>query len=193
MKSKSKNKNKVKIKNKIEMKYILNATRYIAIAATILFLISCQSSRYGYKTEKDADEIIFIGTVGRDLFTKPETLWFDEAYDSYIADIGALQPLRGWNDSLDVIIFLGTWCSDTHRELPRFLKIVESTHPPIRIVEFHALDRNKKSDSDLPEKYNITNVPTFVFLKNGKEIGRIVEKPQNSLEEDIVEIFQKSK
>ena len=169
------------------------SVRLIATILVALLLSACQSSRYGYKTEKDDGEIIFVGSVGRDLFSKPENVWFGEMYDSYIPDIGALQPLREMKDTLDVIIFLGTWCDDTHREFPRFMKIVESTHPPIRIIAFNALNREKKSDSGLPEKFSITNVPTFVFLKNGKEVGRIVEMPQKSLEEDIVDIFQKSK
>ena len=36
---------------------------------------------------------------------------------------------------------------------------------------------------------NITNVPTFIFYKNGKEVNRIVESPRVSLEQDMIDII----
>ncbi len=92
-----------------------------------------------------------------------------------------------------MIIFLGTWCGDTQRELPRFQKIIETEKIPLRVIEYHALNRNKESGEALPAEYGIRFVPTFVFLRNGKEIGRIVEAPRKSLEEDIVDIFSAAK
>ncbi|NNK29609.1 MAG: thioredoxin, partial [Flavobacteriaceae bacterium] len=36
---------------------------------------------------------------------------------------------------------------------------------------------------------NIEYVPTIIFLKDGKEAGRIVELPMNSLEQDMEAII----
>jgi len=38
------------------------------------------------------------------------------------------------------------------------------------------VDRTKKDPEGLTEKWGITRVPTFVFLRNGREVGRVVEK-----------------
>ena len=37
------------------------------------------------------------------------------------------------------------------------------------------VDRNKKTIEHLSETFNIENVPTIIVMKNGKEIGRVVE------------------
>jgi hypothetical protein len=36
----------------------------------------------------------------------------------------------------------------------------------------------------------IKNVPTFIFYREGMEIGRIIEKPTNSLESDLYELYR---
>jgi hypothetical protein len=39
--------------------------------------------------------------------------------------------------------------------------------------------------------YDIINIPTLIFLENGKEINRIVEFPVESLIEDFSKILKK--
>jgi len=41
----------------------------------------------------------------------------------------------------------------------------------------------------LEKDLNITNIPTFIFYKNGKEMHRIVESPMESLEKDMLKII----
>jgi len=50
----------------------------------------------------------------------------------------------------------------------------------VSITKKHALGREDK-------KFKIERIPTFIFLRNGKEIGRIIETPVKSLEEDWVQ------
>jgi hypothetical protein len=42
-------------------------------------------------------------------------------------------------------------------------------------VTLIGVDRSKKTLSHLAEALNVKNVPTIIVLKNGKEIGRVVE------------------
>ncbi|MBC7902410.1 MAG: thioredoxin family protein, partial [Gemmatimonadaceae bacterium] len=42
-------------------------------------------------------------------------------------------------------------------------------------VTLIGVDRNKKTISHLTEALNIVNVPTLIVMKDGKEVGRIVE------------------
>ena len=159
-------------------------------ACILLAILSAQCSG-PYRTENDRDETIIVGKVDRSLFDKSDFPWFREEYQRYTPQSTILDTIRGRSDTLSVIVFLGTWCKDTHRELPRFLKIIETEKLPIRILEFHALNRKKESGDILPVAYGIRYVPTFVFIKNGTETGRIIETPKKSLEADIVEIVGK--
>jgi hypothetical protein len=38
------------------------------------------------------------------------------------------------------------------------------------------VDRTKKDADGLAEKWGVTRVPTFVFLRDGQEVGRVVER-----------------
>ncbi|MBS1655851.1 MAG: thioredoxin family protein, partial [Bacteroidetes bacterium] len=48
----------------------------------------------------------------------------------------------------------------------------------------------KKSVSHLAEAFNITNVPTIIVMKDGKEMGRVIEYGKYGLfDKDLEEIF----
>ena len=50
------------------------------------------------------------------------------------------------------------------------------------------VNREKKTPDNLQEGYNIIRVPTFIFFRKGKEIGRFVEYPRVSVEADMLKI-----
>jgi hypothetical protein len=94
-------------------------------------------------------------------------------------------------DSISVEIFIGTWCSDSKREVPSFFKIIDMANLRDKIdINIWAVDRNKQLANGLAQKRNIEFVPTFIFYKSNREIGRIIEMPDNSLEKDIQNIIQ---
>jgi thiol-disulfide isomerase/thioredoxin len=114
---------------------------------------------------------------------------FMAKYDSMEVSKDFLDLIRQVNQGVDVVVFLGTWCSDSRREVPHFLKIMDQAGIPMTRVTLYALDRQKKTPDGTANRYDIERVPTFVFVKNGDEIGRIVESPKTTLEGDIVAIL----
>lgn len=78
---------------------------------------------------------------------------------------------------------------------PHFYKILDHLGFPEKRLRVVALDNHpdrRKTSPDGAEKgWNIEYVPTFIFLKNDKEVGRIVETPAVSLEKDMVNILLK--
>ena len=80
---------------------------------------------------------------------------------------------------------------DTKRELPKFFKTISLAHIPESNIELYGVGRSKKSRDGLTEKYHVTNVPTFIVFSDGKELGRIVEHPEEGIEFDLVHILQK--
>jgi hypothetical protein len=70
---------------------------------------------------------------------------------------------------------MGTWCEDSHFIIPKFYSLLETAGFPNDRVTLIGVDRKKKTLSHLSEALNVTNVPTIIVLKNGKEVGRVVE------------------
>jgi thiol-disulfide isomerase/thioredoxin len=84
--------------------------------------------------------------------------------------------------------FMGTWCGDSKRETPRFFKILEQADFKMKNLELITVNRSKKTPGNLQDGFNVFKVPTFIFYKDGKEIGRYVEFARESLEKDILKI-----
>jgi thiol-disulfide isomerase/thioredoxin len=84
---------------------------------------------------------------------------------------------------------MGTWCPDCAREVPKCIKTLELANNLNITSKMLALDRSKKDKEGLTEQYYIERIPTFVFLVEGNEIGRIVEKVEMSFEEDMATLL----
>ena len=55
------------------------------------------------------------------------------------------------------------------------------------------ITRGKKTPDNLQEGYTIEHTPTFIFYKDGKEIGRYVEHARETIEKDILKILSRKK
>lgn len=128
-----------------------------------------------------------------------KTTWFTEAYHQYQPVTTAVNELGKQKDKLSFIVFGGSWCSDTKKALPKFYKVVETAHIPANKIVLYGVDHEKHS-LDKPklgktasEKYHIDRVPEFIVFYEGKEIGRLNEKPQKTLEEDMLALLAQSK
>ena len=84
---------------------------------------------------------------------------------------------------------MGTWCGDSKRETPTFYKILDETNYNYNNLELVTVDRSKTTPDGLEKGYDVVRVPTFIFYKDGKEIGRYVEYARESLEEDMLAIL----
>ena len=120
--------------------------------------------------------------------------WFDKGYQDYQPDDQILARIGEALKSYEIKLFMGTWCGDSRREVPRFYKILDRAKYPMTQLSSVALSRSAdlyKQSPDHEEKgLNIHRVPTFIFYKNGKEVNRIVERPVVSLEHDIESIIK---
>lgn len=171
-----------------------------AILLISSLLISCQSTRdqtskfiepmINQEILAEEGEKILVGRINREgLVREDYRYWFEDEYNYYNIDEQALAGLSAAVQSTEIWVFLGTWCSDSQRELPHFYKIMDALGVPESRLNVIALDnhpdRYKQSPQHEEVGWNIEYVPTFVFIRDGKEIGRIVEAPQESLERDL--------
>jgi hypothetical protein len=124
----------------------------------------------------------------------PYSTWFNNGFSEYLYNEGMLQKLRGINtDNLNIKVVMGTWCPDSRREVPRFMRILDGWDFPQNKVQFIGVDDHKLSPVGEYEKLGIQRVPTFIIYKNNIEAGRIIENPTTSLEQDIINILNSDK
>ncbi len=127
------------------------------------------------------------------LKNEPYASWFYKGYDEYSFNTDAINNLLDISkDDISIKIVMGTWCPDSRREVPRFMKVLDTWKFPQEKVTFIGVDIDKKSPVGEFDQLDIQRVPTFIIYKNNIEAGRIIENPTTSLEQDMVNILTKN-
>ncbi len=157
----------------------------------LIFSFSISFSQINLETEDQKhDQIILIGQIDRSgLEMDNYKDWFNSEYDLYKVDSSSVALISKKKlKKIKIVVFMATWCGDSHEQVPRFYKIIDELKAEIEI-KIYALDEHMScSDIDVAS-YKIERVPTFIFYKKDKEIGRIVETPTVSLEKDLLQIL----
>ena len=123
----------------------------------------------------------------QNLFT--EYPLFKSRYDNYeVTDQINLSDL----EDISVVIMFGTWCHDSKREVPKMLRILDSAGVRPEQISLIGVDTKKAEPKGREKLYNLRNTPTLILLKNGKEVGRIIERPNVSLEADLIGLTTRS-
>ena len=179
--------------------------RIFLFAITCVF-IACNSSKSTVKkvenTEKEMPEKTvkkatavknesgdLVGVADQTSFMQePYKSWFDNGYDNYKVDLSITNQIKESIEGVTVKGFMGTWCGDSRRETPHFYKIADEVGLGINDIDLVTVNRSKKTPDNLQEGFNVIRVPTFIFYKDGEEIGRFVEYPRETLEKDILKI-----
>lgn len=117
-------------------------------------------------------------------------VYFKSQYDVYKPSGIYIKKLEDKLDDVEITIVLGTWCSDSEREVPRFYKVLNEAGYNDKRVKLIAVDKNKEAIVVDISDLDIQRVPTFIIYKKEKEIGRIVETPKKSLERDLWKIVK---
>ena len=115
--------------------------------------------------------------------------WFNEEYESYVIDEEKLSLISAIEDEIKIECFMGTWCEDSRREVPRFYKILDQIKFNEKNLKIVSVDKGKVSPGGEEKGKNIHHVPTMIFYSQGQELGRIIEYPVGTLEEDVVDIM----
>ena len=100
-----------------------------------------------------------------------------------------VEPLNLPEDS-SVLLFFGSWCHDSEREVPRLLKLLETAGLSEDQLTLIALDYRKREPEGRAAEFNVRFTPTAIFMREGVEVGRIVERPATTLHEEILKIYQ---
>jgi thiol-disulfide isomerase/thioredoxin len=183
-------------------------TKTVLLAFAFLSLIACKDQTQ--KTQQDGTEKTQETYISDKLVEDPENEgekmllgkvsyvdfkndrlfpWMSENFKTYKPDSITLIELKKAFEGVYIKAFMGTWCEDSQREVPRFYKILKSIGINKERIEMVAVSHDKDTPLGYEKDLNITYVPTFIFYKQEKELGRFVEYVQGTtLEEDILTI-----
>lgn len=171
------------------------------LTTMLLLLIVASVSAQNVKPMKNREirdpekgEPVLIGECNRKGLTSNKVFanYYTQNYQQYKPDIETLKKLlEKKSDEMTIVIVMATWCGDTKKQLPRFYKILDQIKFDESKITMIGVDSKKYAYTISTEEYKVKKIPTFIFYKNGKEKGRIVETPKKSLELDMLKIFRK--
>ena len=94
--------------------------------ALLLTLQSCHTQKtvVNREVETAKDGKMLLGNQTKNqLLKEPYSDWYSKEHDEYTIDQTAIKELKKEKlNSYNIILVMGTWCEDSHREVPRFLK-----------------------------------------------------------------------
>ncbi len=145
-------------------------------------------------------DVNMLGPVNRDGFTRsPYSNWFLSGYRDYQPGSNIISQLKSSMGrepgGFEITVFMGTWCSDSKKQMPSLYKILDQVQFDEKNLTVHALDivpeNFRKTPDGVAEKgMNVYRVPTIIIEKQGRELGRVVESPVHTLESDLLRIVK---
>lgn len=148
-------------------------TLFTVLALSLSIIASAQTPRI---TREASGEKIITGFMSREELSKDTAFaWYATNQQGFKPNASAVQSLKTNKDSIHIIAFGGTWCGDTRYILPKFYSLADSAGLASSQITLIGVDRSKKTVHNLTDAFRVTNVPTLILMKNGKEVGRVVE------------------
>lgn len=167
--------------------------KHLTLILSLVFLSHAyaQSSEQYYINNKNQKHL--CGPFELSILENDTTFssWYSESIKEYEPNLTLLKSTDALK-SMTVDIYLGTWCGDSKNWVPKFVELWNELGLNRQQLNFIALydgdDRYKQGPNSEERGKRIHRVPTFIFMKNGEEVARIVEHPVNNLELDIAQI-----
>ena len=113
---------------------------------------------------------------------------WEASYKAYRPDPVALAKLRKIKGHYRIVVVLGSWCSDSRREVPRLVKILNVIGGKHFSLEMYGVGHTLRVDDpsfpkDVLPGVKAERVPTIIVLdRDGQELGRVVETAEQPLE-----------
>lgn len=137
--------------------------------------VQTQKVYESYECSYDRGKVL-RGIISRaDIESDTSFKWFDENMKLGKANAAAVDAFQKHGADIKMVIFGGTWCEDTQNLLPQFYRLADKSGFPDSCITLLGVDRAKTTVGNFHKAFDIHKVPTFIVMKNGKEIGRVVE------------------
>ena len=154
----------------------------LVIAVSLFILPSCSvkkgavgNSAQPYQVSYDNAKVLKGVLKRQDIENDTAFAWFKKNMQYGTTNAAAIDAFKKNAAKFKVIVFFGTWCEDSQNLVPIFFRLVDKSGYSEENITLVGVDRAKTTLDNLHTTYNIVNVPTFIIMKDGKEVGRIVE------------------
>ena len=154
--------------------------RLFIFFASLLLLCNASYAQSPYTSYEDSTHkgtIILNGLISKYILINNDKdfKWYNNSHNGYSVTSNVLNTMEAAKGKYQFVIFGGTWCEDTQFILPKFFKLQEQSGIADKDISFIGVNREKKSLGNLTAAFNIINVPTIIVMKEGKEVGRVIE------------------
>jgi thiol-disulfide isomerase/thioredoxin len=168
------------------------------LAAVVLLFLSINSfSQVQYEVSKDPQngQKTLKGILSRDLLLNDaEFAWMKNDISWYKPNAECVANLTTVKDTIQLMVFVGTWCEDSQIVFPQLLKILDQVGFNMKRLTVIGIDRQKTTLGSLTQALGVTKAPTIMVLKGGKEIGRVEEFGKYGIyDKELAEVLMKAK
>ncbi|MEW6456288.1 MAG: thioredoxin family protein [Acidobacteriota bacterium] len=129
-----------------------------------------------------------IGETSKEEIFDLFPLW-KEISEIYVPKQEIVNQLKDVKKEILIEVILGTWCPDSETHVCSFIKVIDLVSNKKIKVKYFGISRGKTEPEYLIKDKNILKVPTFIVYIDGKEKGRIIETPEKTIEEDLLNII----
>ncbi len=182
----------------------MKSTYVALLLITLIHVSGCRTQKPGISHGLNIESIdplgntMLLGKSTRErLQQQPFGSWFNKNYSEYKIDSPKADLLKSNIENKRFVIFMGTWCGDSRKEVPRIYKLLDYCGVPgtsIQLINVNVYDSVYKQSPTHEERgLNIHRVPDLLVYENETEIGRIIERPVKSWEEDLLTIVRHEK
>lgn len=153
-----------------------------------LLCLSCSSFAVA-EDPPNKEESVLVGTVTREQIEAAQPDWVQSEVAAS-PDPEAAHALAAIEPGAEVTVFLGTWCGDSAREVPRLWRALDEAGASVPFqIHYVGVDRQKKEPAAPIANFEIEFVPTLIVLRQGREVGRIVEEAPHGVERDLLALL----
>ena len=166
---------------------------FVLASIAALFFISTSNSQSMNKMVHDTtiNQEVLIDYCNRTGLESGEFgTYYKLEYDDYQLNDSLVKLLSSHLSDIDITVVFGSWCSDSEQQVPHLYKILDKAGYDESKLSIIAVNRQKMAEEVQIEDLQIAYVPTFIIYRDGQELGRIVESPDDTLEEDLWKIIR---
>jgi len=125
--------------------------KFFLIVIVFTFYFDCYAqTKFKTVVDEKKNQPMLIGVIDRsNLMDSSFIHWFNEEYEYYAVDTTLVKTFKDELENVKITIVMGTWCSDSRREVPHLLKIFDFLNFPKESYEIKTFFLEKNMDENL--------------------------------------------